>query len=174
VEGGNSGHNACWNVWWQAVVQRLREGWKPCLTLAAHEHSTWGAPAAIGSVHEVPPGHHLEQLSRYMSRRSVAGRCHADFARIGLSVRDKLANRLGWDRRIDHHDVGLAVDACHRRDCAYEIEVKLVVERRVDAARRTYQKQRVSVGGRTHDGLGGDMGARAGPVFDDERLAKPL
>jgi hypothetical protein len=32
----------------------------------------------------------------------------------------------------------------------------------------------MAVGGRTHDGLGGNVGARARPVLDNARLAEPL
>ena len=38
----------------------------------------------------------------------------------------------------------------------------------------TDQQQRVAVGGSAHDRLGGDIAAGAGPVLDDEWLAKPL
>ena len=82
--------------------------------------------------------------------------------------------RLGRNRRIYHHDVGAADDARDRRDVADEIEIELVVERRVDRVRRTDQEQRVAVRGRAHDRLGGDIAAGARPVLDDELLAEPL
>ena len=56
----------------------------------------------------------------------------------------------------------------------HEIEIELVVERGVDGVGRRDQKQRVAVGRRAHDRLGGDIGAAARPVFDDDRLAEPL
>src|SRR5262249_37419938 len=52
--------------------------------------------------------------------------------------------------------------------------IQFVVEHRVDCLCRTEHEQRVAVGGRAHDGLGGDVGASARPVLDDERLAEPL
>ena len=73
-----------------------------------------------------------------------------------------------------HHDKGAADDARDRRDVADEIEIELVVERRVDRVRRTDQEERVAVRRRTHDRLGGDIAAGARPVLDDEWLAEPL
>ena len=70
--------------------------------------------------------------------------------------------------------MGHSDDARDRRDVADEIEVELVVERRVDRVRRTDQEQRVAVRRRAHDRLGADIAAGARPVLDDELLAKPL
>ena len=72
------------------------------------------------------------------------------------------------------HDKGAADDARDRRDVADEIEIELVVERRVDRVRRTDQEERVAVRRRTHDRLGGDIATGARPVLDDEWLAEPL
>ena len=65
-----------------------------------------------------------------------AGRRHVDLARIGLGVGDELGNRLGRNRWIYLHDSGDADEACDRRDVADEIEIELVVKRRVDRVRR--------------------------------------
>ena len=70
--------------------------------------------------------------------------------------------------------LGIADDARDRRDVADEIEIELVVERRVDRVRSRDQEERVAVGGRTHDRLGADIAAGARPVLDDEWLAEPL
>ena len=70
--------------------------------------------------------------------------------------------------------LGRAHDARDRRDVANEIEVELVVERRVDGVRRSDQEQRVAVRRRVHDHLGPDIAAGARPIFDDELLAEPL
>ena len=105
---------------------------------------------------------------------AVAGRRHVDLARIGLGVGDELGNGLGRNRWIDHHDNGNAADARDRRDVADEIEIELVVERRVDRVRRSDQEERIAVRRRAHDRLGGDIAASARPVLDDELLAEPL
>ncbi len=103
-----------------------------------------------------------------------AGRRHVDLARIGLGVGDELGNGLGRNRWMYLHDVGRADDARDRRDVADEIEIELVVERRVDRIRRTDQQQRIAVRRRTHDRLGADIAGGARPVLDDEGLAEPL
>ena len=69
---------------------------------------------------------------------------------------------------------GCANDARDRRDVADEIEIELVVERRVDRVRRSDKEERVAVRRRPHDRLGADIGAGARPVLDDEWLAEPL
>ena len=66
-----------------------------------------GACAAIRHVDHVDAGHHLEQLAGHMGRGPVAGRRHVELARIGLGIGDELGNRLGRNRWIHHHDVGL-------------------------------------------------------------------
>jgi hypothetical protein len=65
-------------------------------------------------------------------------------------------------------------DARDRRDVADEVEAELVVECGVDRIRRRDKEQRIAVRGRTHDGFGGDIGGRSGPVFDEELLSEPL
>jgi hypothetical protein len=57
---------------------------------------------------------------------------------------------------------------------ADEIEIELLVERRIDRIPGADQEQRVSVRRRPHDCLGGDIAAGTGPVLCVERLAKPL
>ena len=61
-----------------------------------------------------------------------------------------------------------------RRDVADEIEIEIVVERRVDRDRSGDQEERIAVRGRAHDRLGADIAAGARPVLDDEWLAEPL
>src|SRR5262249_19530037 len=63
---------------------------------------------------------------------------------------------------------------CHWRDIADEIEIELVVERRVGRVGSTAQEERVPVSGRAHDGLGADVAPAARSVLDHEWLAKTL
>src|SRR5439155_25857751 len=109
-----------------------------------------------------------------MGRRPDPRRCHVDLAGIGLGVGDELWNRLSWNRWIYHHDIRCAHEACDRRDVADEIEIELVVERRVDRVRRSDEKKRVAVGRRAHDRLGGNVGASPRSTFDDEWLTELL
>src|SRR5262249_35324310 len=73
-----------------------------------------------------------------------------------------------------HHDEGCANDASDWRDVADEIEIELVVERRIDRVGRSDQEERVAVCRRAHDGFGTNIAARARPVLDYEWLAQPL
>src|SRR5262249_4659733 len=82
-------------------------------------------------------------------------------------LRDRFS-RNGWN---DHHDLGTAGNARDRRNVADEIEIELLVKRRIARVRKTNQEKRVAIRGRIHDGLGGDVGTRTGPVLDDELLA---
>src|SRR5262245_49857928 len=75
---------------------------------------------------------------------------------------------------MDRHDKRLADDGCDRCDVADEIEIEVVVERRVDRVRRSRQEERVAVRRRLHDRLGTDIAAGTRPVLDDELLAEPL
>jgi hypothetical protein len=103
-----------------------------------------------------------------------AARCHAELSRIGLGVADELGNRLCGKRWVHHQNIGHPHDARDRCGVAEKIETEFVVERRVDGGRRPGGKQRIAVRGRTHDHLGRQVGAGAGPVLDDDGLAEML
>ena len=105
------------------------------LHLSAEQIGQRRRVATIGHMNHVDAGHHLEQLVCHMGGRADAGRRHGDFARIGLGMGDELGNRLGRNRGMDLHDEWRTGDAGDRRDIADEIEIKLVVERRVDGVR---------------------------------------
>src|SRR5712671_3260937 len=59
-------------------------------------------------------------------------------------------------------------------DVADEIEIEVVIESRVDRGSSIRTKERIAIGGRTNDGLGGDIAGGASPVLDDEWLTEPL
>ena len=105
---------------------------------------------------------------RRRRRRSI------DLARIGFGVSNELRNRFGRKRWIDHHDVGNAHDSRDRREVADEIEIKFFIECRVDRARGRDKENRVAIGRRIDNGLGGEVGGRTWPVFDNERLSKVI
>src|SRR6516165_2613757 len=107
-----------------------------------------------------------------MGRESGAARRKIDHAWIGLGIGNELGDRLCRKRWIYQHDKGHADDARDRRDVADEVEIELVVERRVDRVRRRGQQQRIAVGWRTNDRFGTDIGAPARTVLNDEWLAK--
>src|SRR5262249_39699038 len=75
---------------------------------------------------------------------------------------------------MNHHDEHAAADGGDRRDVANEIEIELLVERRVDRVVRACQEDRVSVRGHAYDRLGADIAGGTRSVLDDEGLAKML
>src|SRR6516165_8370682 len=109
-----------------------------------------------------------------MGGRTVTVRRHANLARISLGVGDELGNRLHWYRWMDLHDKRRTGDAGDRSNIADEIEIKLVVERRVDRVAGEDQKERIAVRLRPHDRLRADIAARARSIVDYELLAEPL
>src|SRR5215831_14677657 len=72
------------------------------------------------------------------------------------------------------YDEGVADDARDRRDIADEIEIELLIKRRIDGVVRCGNEEGIAIWGSADDRLGAEIGASAGPVFDDERLAEPL
>src|SRR5262249_44178290 len=116
--------------------------------------------------------HEFKQLAGDMMHRSDTGRSHVDLAWIGLGESNEIRNGLGRKRRIDLHHLGHAEDASDRRDVANEIEIELVVERRIDRVRGDDQDERMPVRGRTHHCFSGDIAAGARPVLNDEWLTE--
>ena len=62
----------------------------------------------------------------------------------------------------------------HRRYIANEIETHLFMECCVDRTRCVHHEQCVAIRRGTHDSLGGDIGACARPVLDNEWLIEPF
>src|SRR5207247_9746269 len=102
-----------------------------------------------------------------------ARRCVVEPTRLGFRQRDQLGHRLGRQIWIDDEqergrgyqtDKGEILDAVVR---------ELAVQARVDRMRvGITEVQRVAVGRRLGDDLGGDRSAGAGPVVDDDLLAE--
>src|SRR5262245_60827925 len=103
-----------------------------------------------------------------------SSRAHVYLAWIGFGVSYELRDRFSRNGWNDNHDLGTTGNACDRRDVANEIEIELLEKRRITRVRKTNQEKRVAIRGRIHDGRGGDVGHRAGPVLDDELVAGPL
>ena len=156
------------------MLHRGRRGVDHDLHLSADQIGERRRRAAIGHLHHLDPGHHLEQLGGDVLRRADAGRGITDLAGIGFDIGDQLGNRLHRNRRIDLHHQRHAHDAGDRGDVADEIEIEILVQRGVDGIRRGHREQRVAVGRRAHHRLGADIAAGARLVFDDEGLAEPL
>src|SRR5262249_5697498 len=60
------------------------------------------------------------------------------------------------------------------RNVADEIEIEIVVQRRTNQIACGDQKERIAVGGGTHDRLCADVGTCSRPVLDDKWLAESL
>src|SRR5215475_14920967 len=75
---------------------------------------------------------------------------------------------------MHQHDIWHSDEARDRRDVTYEIEVESLIERGVNGVRGKGQKERIAIRSRSHDGLGGDVGARTRAVLDDKLLPKSL
>src|SRR6516162_8687242 len=73
-----------------------------------------------------------------------------------------------------HHQAWHAHGAGDRHDVTDEIEIQLVVERRVKGVRHTHGEQRMAVRSCAHDGLGGNVATSTRPVLDHELLAEAL
>src|SRR6516165_12486698 len=123
---------------------------------------------------EVNSGHHLEQFTGNMISRTDAGRPHVDVGGIDFGIGDEFGDRLDRYRGIHLQEKGLAMNARDRGDVADQIEPELVVERGVDRVHRSGHKERISVRGRVHDRLSGDIAGRARPILDDKLLTEPL
>src|SRR5215471_16644442 len=75
-----------------ALMYSIDEVMATNLHLSADEIGQRGPGAAIGDMHEIDAGQHLEQFARHLVVRAGATGCHVDPTRIGLGI-----------RRIDHH-----------------------------------------------------------------------
>jgi len=107
------------------------------------------------------------------SRANTRHQAHPDgglFVVVHLGQCDS----LGCKRWVDQDDQRHPEQSRDRCDVADEIEIQLLVERRVDRVRSNAGEKRVAVRGRTYNGLGGDIAASTGPVLDNKMLPQPL
>src|SRR5262245_65192773 len=123
---------------------------------------------------QVDASHHLEQFYSEMTYGPDPGRGRVNIPGISLCIVDERRNRFGWKRWIGQHGLRLPSDTRHGRDVALEIEIQLSVECGVDCVRRTNQEEGIAISRRVHDHLGGDVCGGAGPVLNDEWLAKSV
>src|SRR6185312_10796649 len=68
----------------------------------------------------------------------------------------------------------IAVDENDRRQVLFGVERQVLVQRDVGGDLQIVQQQRVAVGRRLRDLVGGDDGAAAADVLDDDRLLEGL
>src|SRR5439155_455127 len=75
---------------------------------------------------------------------------------------------------IHRHDVGHAEEASNWRNVANEVEIEIVIERRVDRVCGITHEKRIAVWRCPHDCFGGYIASGPWPVLDDELLAESL
>src|SRR5262249_19808660 len=80
----------------------------------------------------------------------------------------------GWNGWIDNHDIRGAANARDRRYFADEIEIELLVERRVYRVRQPDKQERIAVRRCPPDAFGADIAAGTRSVLNDEWLPQPL
>src|SRR5262245_56184552 len=105
-----------------------------------------------------------------MLRGSNARRRHADLARIGFGIGNKLRDGLRRKRLIDLHDVGKLNETGNRLYVSDEIEIEPFIQRRIDRTGRTDQAESIAISGRTHDCLSGEIAAGTRPIFYNKWL----
>src|ERR1700726_149647 len=72
------------------------------------------------------------------------------------------------------HAVVLVAYARNGCDVADKIILELFIQRRIDRVLKAREQERMAIGRRLYDGLGGDIAAGTGPVLDDELLGEPV
>jgi hypothetical protein len=90
-------------------------------------------------VDQINASHHLEQFPGEMGYAPSSSRAHVDLAWIGFSVSYELRDRFSRNGWNDHHDLGTTGNARDRRNVADEIEIELLVKRRITRVRKTNQ-----------------------------------
>jgi len=82
-------------------------------------------------VHEIDAGHHLEHLAGELVARANPAGPHVDLAGMGLGIGDELRDRVHWQRRSHLQHKGVERDARDGCAVAEEVELEIVVERRI-------------------------------------------
>src|SRR5215813_10343907 len=101
---------------------------------------------------------------------SIARRRDVNLARIGFGIGDELRDGLRRKRWIDLHDVGKLNKTGNRLYVSDEIEIEPFVQRCIDRTGRTDQNESIPIGGRTNDGLSGEIAAGTRAIFYDKWL----
>ncbi len=128
--------------------------------------------AFVGHVGHFGTSDLLEQLGRRVRRRADALRRKVDLAGIGLGIGDQLGHRLGRKILAHQNDVGNVRHDRNRHELR-RIVVKRFVKQWIGRDRRRLRRQeRVTIGRRMENIVGGDAAADAGPVLDHHRLAE--
>src|SRR6516164_5439596 len=122
------------------MLDGQQHGTDNALNLSAESVADRRRPATIGNEHNVGSRHHLEQLASDMLRRADTRRANVDFTWCCFGGGEELRKGFYRKRRMYRYDHWKANNARDRRDVAHEIEIKIIVERRVDCIRCAGEK----------------------------------
>jgi hypothetical protein len=128
--------------------------------------------AAEGHVHDVGPGHRVEELAGKMVHGADARGGEVQLARVRPGLRDEGAERR--ERRVGAHADHERVRRQHRdhRDVGERIEGQRLHGRRLHRVGAGDEKQRIAVGRLLRRVVVADEAAGARPVVDHHRLAE--
>src|SRR5262245_8290721 len=154
------------------MFNTIRHDGEHDLDLSPDQICNRGSTTAIWDMLHGDAGHPLEQLTSHVWRGPNAGRGHVKLAWIGLGIGNEFRNRFDWNRWINHHDKRRAGDTGNWHNVSDETEIEIVIQGGVDGVDHTGQKERIAVGSRTYNGLGGDVSASARTVLDNELLTE--
>jgi hypothetical protein len=124
-------------------------------------------------MNQLDAGHHHEQFTENMRRRSISARDHIDFARVAFRIADELGNGSRGHFWIHHDGESASAYASDRRNVADEVETEIVVEGR-DRVRCARERQRVAIGQCTRHKFGAEIASGAGAIVDNNGLACSL
>ncbi len=129
-----------------------------------------GAEAAVGHLHGLDVGEHLELHGREVADRADARRRGGDLSRIGLGARDQVLDGRALEALAQHQHVGAGGQQGDRGP-ARRVVGHVLVEEAVggDRAGRGEQ-QRVAVGRRACHLGGADIAGGAADILHDRRL----
>ena len=101
-----------------------------------------------------------------------ASRAEVEPPWIGFGIGNEFPNGVDRNRRMHLQHVWHAKGAVDGRKIADEIEIKVLIKRRVDGVGGGTPQERIAVWRLASDDLGGNIAARAGPVVEYKRLAE--
>ena len=101
-----------------------------------------------------------------------AGTRDVELAGVGFHVGDQFGHVLGREVGVDVQDEGRERHQRHEIEALVRIVLHVAGQRRIDHQRRAAGIDRVAVGRRLGDEVGGDGGRRTGAVVDQHRLAE--
>src|SRR5689334_12889544 len=120
----------------------------------------------------VDAGHELEQFGRHVLGGADAARGEVELPRMGFGIGNEFRNGVDRNGRMHLQHVRYRKGAVDGRKIADEIEIEVLIKRRVDGVGGSTPQKRIAVWRLARDELGRDIAGRAGPVVEYKRLAE--